>query len=43
MVLTADGNKIDKKGKSKAAKLTMIPYYSWCNRGANEMAVWFKE
>lgn len=22
------------------ARLTMIPYYSWCHRGANEMAVW---
>jgi DUF1680 family protein len=24
----------------EAVKLTMIPYYSWCHRGANEMAVW---
>ena len=21
-------------------KLTMIPYYAWCHRGAGEMAVW---
>jgi len=42
-VLTADAEKVDEKGKSNPAKLTMIPYYSWCNRGANEMAVWLKE
>jgi len=42
-VLTADARKVDEKGKSIPAKLTMIPYYSWCNRGANEMAVWLKE
>ncbi len=23
-----------------AASLTFIPYYAWCHRGANEMAVW---
>ena len=22
-------------------KVTCIPYYAWCNRGANEMRVWF--
>ncbi len=22
-------------------KVTLIPYYAWCNRGANEMRVWF--
>ncbi|WP_128546895.1 glycoside hydrolase family 127 protein [Larkinella soli] len=28
--------------KSTGAKtMTLIPYYAWCNRGANEMAVWF--
>ncbi|MBK8975232.1 MAG: glycoside hydrolase family 127 protein [Planctomycetes bacterium] len=25
---------------SRPAGLTMIPYYAWCHRGANEMAVW---
>ena len=25
---------------SEPAQLTLIPYYAWCNRGANEMAVW---
>lgn len=25
---------------SRPADLTMIPYYAWCHRGANEMAVW---
>lgn len=24
----------------RPAELTMIPYYAWCHRGANEMAVW---
>jgi DUF1680 family protein len=24
----------------KPAELTLVPYYSWCHRGANEMAVW---
>ena len=26
--------------EGRPAKLTMIPYYAWCHRGANEMAVW---
>jgi len=26
--------------QAKPAALTMIPYYAWCHRGANEMAVW---
>ena len=30
----------DDSPASRPAKLTMIPYYSWCHRGANEMAVW---
>ena len=42
-VLTADGIKIDVKGQRKPEKLVMIPYYSWCNRGANEMSVWLKQ
>ncbi len=25
---------------SRPKPITMIPYYSWCHRGANEMAVW---
>ena len=25
---------------SSPMALTMIPYYAWCHRGANEMAVW---
>ena len=25
---------------SKAVDLTLIPYYAWCHRGANEMRVW---
>jgi hypothetical protein len=30
----------DGKPAAKPADITMIPYYSWCHRGANEMAVW---
>jgi hypothetical protein len=30
----------DNTSASRSARITMIPYYSWCNRGANEMAVW---
>ncbi|MCU0874047.1 MAG: glycoside hydrolase family 127 protein [Pirellulaceae bacterium] len=26
--------------QTRPAALTMIPYYAWCHRGANEMAVW---
>jgi hypothetical protein len=26
--------------KQTATKITMIPYYAWCNRGKNEMEVW---
>jgi len=26
--------------QTKPAPITMIPYYAWCHRGANEMAVW---
>lgn len=29
--------------KEKGDPLTMIPYYAWCHRGANEMAVWLPE
>ncbi|MBM4088304.1 MAG: glycoside hydrolase family 127 protein [Planctomycetes bacterium] len=25
---------------SRSKAITMIPYYAWCHRGANEMAVW---
>nr|WP_295934237.1 beta-L-arabinofuranosidase domain-containing protein [uncultured Dyadobacter sp.] len=27
--------------KSKEGNITLIPYYAWANRGANEMTVWF--
>jgi uncharacterized protein len=42
-VLTGNAEKVDEQGNNIPAKLTMIPYYSWCNRGANEMAVWLNE
>lgn len=30
------------EGKSKAAKLLAVPYYSWAHRGQGEMAVWMR-
>ena len=42
VVLMADVKKLDKEGRRQSSKLTMVPYYSWCNREANEMAVWLK-
>ena len=29
--------------RSVSAKITAVPYFSWCNRGANRMAVWIPE
>jgi DUF1680 family protein len=29
--------------KSKESNITLIPYYAWANRGANEMTVWFEQ
>lgn len=29
--------------KSKEDNITLIPYYAWANRGANEMTVWFNK
>jgi len=44
IVIKAAGLKrfIDEAGKKQeqAAELTLVPYYSWCNRGPNRMAVW---
>ncbi len=28
---------------NKPKKITMVPYYAWCHRGANEMQVWLPE
>ncbi len=28
--------------QSEKGKITLIPYYAWANRGANEMAIWFE-
>jgi DUF1680 family protein len=33
---SADGNNL----KTLTKKVTAIPYYTWCNRGKNEMQVW---
>jgi DUF1680 family protein len=27
--------------KSKEQNITLVPYYAWANRGANEMTIWF--
>ncbi len=29
--------------KPSPARLKLIPYYAWCNRGENQMTVWMKE
>jgi uncharacterized protein len=26
--------------RTEVKKITAIPYYSWCNRGQNQMQVW---
>ncbi|TWU40545.1 glycoside hydrolase family 127 protein [Novipirellula artificiosorum] len=43
-VLTGSANAVyrDEDGQSanREKPITMIPYYAWCHRGANEMAVW---
>jgi DUF1680 family protein len=43
-VLTGEGRAVfraeDKIVQSQPRAITMIPYYAWCHRGANEMTVW---
>ena len=43
-VLTGKAKRVhrddDGEPAARPVDLTMIPYYSWCHRGANEMAVW---
>jgi uncharacterized protein len=34
-------NVIDVSTSEAKQVLTLIPYFAWCNRGANEMRVWF--
>ncbi len=34
---------LDKNGKLKDGKLTLIPYYAWDNRGVNSMNIWFAD
>lgn len=34
---------IEMTPKEKGDPLTLIPYYAWCHRGPNEMAVWLPE
>jgi hypothetical protein len=36
MTVSADGNSMQMERK----KITAIPYYTWANRGKNEMQVW---
>ncbi len=43
-VLTGDAEAVSRQEDGKIASrrkaITMIPYYAWCHRGANEMLVW---
>ncbi|MFV1965663.1 MAG: beta-L-arabinofuranosidase domain-containing protein [Pirellulaceae bacterium] len=43
-VLRGEGRAVyraeDKTIQSRPRPITMIPYYAWCHRGGNEMAVW---
>ncbi len=40
-VVTVNGlKKVSGKDEPQPAKITLIPYYAWAHRGANEMAVW---
>lgn len=43
-VIQADGYSAELdstgNGQLKSAKLTLVPYYAWCHRGANAMTVW---
>ena len=32
-----------KAGATEPARIKMIPYYAWANRGRNEMRVWLNE
>ncbi|KAB7786785.1 glycoside hydrolase family 127 protein [Bifidobacterium cebidarum] len=34
---------VDKPVERRAAELTMIPYYAWCNRTEGQMQVWVRE
>jgi DUF1680 family protein len=43
-VLKGEGLRIDSvSGTTKATAITMIPYYTWANRGVGEMTVWIKQ
>jgi hypothetical protein len=43
-VLTGPGHSVFRAVDGRVAvrdtELTLVPYYAWCNRGANKMAVW---
>jgi DUF1680 family protein len=34
---------VEASASDNGTALTCIPYYAWCNRGANEMRVWFPQ
>ena len=40
MTLTANGKKVKADGSEEEATLKAIPYCTWNNRGADQMAVW---
>jgi DUF1680 family protein len=31
----------DNQVQSSVQTITAIPYYAWCNRGSNQMQVWY--
>ena len=43
MVLSGTAKEIDRNGKVKDVPFKAIPYSTWNNRGADQMAVWIPE
>ena len=43
MVLTGTAKEIEKDGSVKEVPFKAIPYSTWNNRGADQMAVWIPE
>ena len=43
MVLSGTAKEIDRNGKIKDVPFKAIPYSTWNNRGADQMAVWIPE
>ncbi|MDE5708270.1 MAG: glycoside hydrolase family 127 protein [Alistipes sp.] len=43
MTITGHATEIQRDGTTKEVEFKAIPYSTWCNRGADEMAVWIPE